>query len=141
MNDLWKLENLKRSFEAVESTTLTYEEVTAKLEAAYQVSAWLRAESHYNSQVTTWLSYENRWRLTQHLIKSSPAYAAAEAGWLKMKELAPALDGVSRFGDLAPVLQARYAVFAEASIAYSSPGREHIASADCWCNPTVEYVE
>jgi hypothetical protein len=116
MNELWELENLKTAFERVEASDKTYEQVTEELETAYEVSSWLLAEATYNQKVATWLQHEKRWHLTQHLIENNPAYRAAEAGWLRMKEFAPALDGVSRFGDLSPILQARYAVFAEAAI-------------------------
>lgn len=48
-----------------------------------------------------------RWR-------NDPINEATERGWKAMKRLAPNLDGVDTFADLAPALQHRYGEFARA---------------------------
>lgn len=111
----WDLSALVRAHETVNRFELSYEEAKAQLEGALKLQQWLCAEERHNAEVNRWLEAERKWNLTRHLIENEPTWAAAERGWLKMRELSPNLDGVSEFIQLSPILQARYAAFADAA--------------------------
>lgn len=112
--DPFALQNIVRAYETVQDCEVSYEDARDALEDAWKLQSWLYAERKHWAEVGRWLEAESKWKLTSHLIANNPTYAAAERGWLRMRELCPNLDGVREFSQLAPPLQARYALFAEA---------------------------
>ncbi|QPO16687.1 hypothetical protein SEA_KASHFLOW_79 [Mycobacterium phage KashFlow] len=79
---------------------------------ALDLQRWLEAEADYKHRVKAWLDAEELWNNQQWALDNVMAYRAAKAGWLRMKEVNPGLDGQSEFEKLGIRLQNRYARFA-----------------------------
>lgn len=82
-----------------------------------RLDSWLAAEQQHNQYVRSWLDAETAWKRMQWALAHQIEYRAAKAGWLKMREKSPNLDGVPTFENLGAGLQDRYARFAEGVIA------------------------
>ena len=104
-----------------------------KLDEAERLERWKDAELRYKNYVQSWLDAEKEWHDQQWKLAHQLEYRAAKAGWLRMRELSPRLDGAAEFEQLGHGLQNRYAQFARAVLedvglfdfgawAYEDPG-------------------
>lgn len=94
---------------------------------ALELEAWLAAEFDYKRAYQSWLDAEKQWNEQQWLLSHSFEHRAAKEGWLRMRELAPRLDGAANFETLSVGLQNRYAQFASGVIGYVAAEALHTA--------------
>ena len=88
------------------------EELENELPRLKELERWLEAEANHKQYVETWLRAEQQWHHHQWVVNHLQAFSAAKAGWLKMRDASPRLDGVANFEMLGIGLQQRYARFA-----------------------------
>ena len=94
------------------------EELEGQLAYIQSVERWLEAEDYHNSRIEEWLKAEAKWTHHQWVSDNLQVYGAAAAGWLKMREVSPRLDGAPNFASLGIGLQQRYARFAAGVLEY-----------------------
>ncbi|MCG7607175.1 hypothetical protein [Mycobacterium sp. CnD-18-1] len=88
------------------------QELEEELPRLQALEAWLRAEYVHKGHVEAWLKAEQKWHHQEWMAQNSQVYQSAKAGWEKMRESSPRLDGVASFDLLGVGLQQRYARFA-----------------------------
>lgn len=88
------------------------QELEDELPRLQALEAWLQAEAVHKGHVETWLKAEQKWRHQEWMTQNLQVYQSAKAGWEKMRENSPRLDGVANFAMLGVGLQQRYASFA-----------------------------
>lgn len=102
---------------------------------ARDLQRWLEAEKDYKWRLKAWLDAEKLWNDQQWALDNVMAYRAAKAGWLRMKEVNPGLDGQDGFEKLGIRLQNRYARFAvgalESICIFDEDAWAYIDAAEC----------
>ena len=96
----------------------TVEELESRMTYISDVDRWLEAEHRHKANIEEWLRAEAKWTHHQWVSNNLQVYGAAAAGWLKMREVAPRLDGAPNFASLGIGLQQRYARFAAGVLEY-----------------------
>lgn len=112
--DCFELRKLHEAWQLVNKSELTAEEVAAMYEKAEYFRKYLNAEKSWKIDNERRIAAEKERVAREELLRdNAEAYAAAERGWLALKDIVPNLDGAPSFGRLPAVLQDRYAIFAK----------------------------